>query len=81
MSERKGRILPSYAVLVYLFLYTPIVILVIKSVDASGLTGFPPTEFTLEWYERFFANETAVDGLIQSAEIAVIVALISRMPP
>ena len=41
-----------YAIFVYAFLYFPIVVLVIYSFNGSGVGGFPPTGWTLDWYRQ-----------------------------
>lgn len=60
----------------FLFLYLPIVTLVVLSFNASGL----PTSwggFTLEWYRSLFANEDLISAIGNSLVVAVTVTAIS----
>ncbi len=60
------------------FLVTPIIVSILMSFDARGYLGrFPPTEFSLQWYERFFSDTYYLKGLRTSLIIAVIAATVS----
>ena len=65
-----GLTLSLFSIAVYLFLYVPIVILVIFSFtqDAFGVRW---TGFTLEWYERLFANERLMRATVNTLVVAL----------
>src|SRR6266550_2351659 len=71
--SRNGRIaLRALFVLVVLFLYLPIVILLIFSFNNSELPSFPLSGFTLHWYHQFLTNGDLRGALETSAIIAAI---------
>jgi spermidine/putrescine transport system permease protein len=75
----RSPFLGAYACLVFAFLYLPIVVLVVYSFNRSGVGGFPPREFTLDWYRQVFADEplwTAVLNSLLMAAGAVVLSLI-----
>ena len=62
--------------LVYLFLYAPIILLVVYSFSASRNVG-TWGGFTLEWYSEFWDTQNARNALSDSVKIAVFSTLIS----
>jgi spermidine/putrescine transport system permease protein len=72
-KRRRGKwlehLLTTHGVLGYLFLYVPIVILVIFSFNASRY-GSVWRGFTLDWYKTLFSNETIVSALRNSMIVA-----------
>ncbi len=74
----RNRWLSAFAVLVYAFLFAPIVVLIVFSFNDSRRT-FVWRGFTLDWYPRLFANSDLLDALLvtlQVAAIAVVAATI-----
>ena len=78
-SSSSGRtpFLTLYATFVYAFLYFPIVVLVIYSLNGSGVGGFPPTGWTLDWYRQLFQDGSLWDSVLNSVVVAVIAVGIS----
>jgi spermidine/putrescine transport system permease protein len=74
-----GRVplLAAYAILVYAFLYFPIVVLVAYSFNGSGIGGFPPSSWTLEWYKELFSDVALWDAVLNSFMVAAIAVAIS----
>lgn len=72
------RLLSLNALSAYLFLYAPIVILVIYSFSNSSLSG-TWGGFTLDWYTRLFSNERLLDALRNSLRVATASMLISTV--
>jgi spermidine/putrescine transport system permease protein len=71
--------LGAYAFLVFAFLYLPIIVLVVYSFNRSGVGGFPPKQFTLDWYGQVFADGplwTAVLNSVLVAAGAVVLSLL-----
>jgi spermidine/putrescine transport system permease protein len=82
-QSRRAPLLGAYAFLVYTFLYFPIIVLVVYSFSGSGVGGFPPTNWTLDWYRRLFADGALWDAVLNSvivAAVAVAIALGLGLP-
>ena len=66
----------AYTVMLFIFLYTPIVSMALVSFNAGrGLLKWEG--FTLEWYTRALNNERILTALFNSAWVAVTVTLLS----
>ncbi|MGH2531733.1 MAG: ABC transporter permease [Thermomicrobiales bacterium] len=73
-----GRgLLYVYAGLVYLFLFLPIIIVVIASLTTDGRTSFPPSGFTFDWYQELAKDDDLIDAFQTSLLIAVMAAAIA----
>ena len=72
LSRNGAWVLRVFFVLVVVFLYAPIVILVIFSFNDSQLPSFPLSGFTLHWYHQFLTNADLKAALETSAIIAAI---------
>lgn len=66
-----------FIMLVVSFLTLPLVLVVLFSFNASALTSFPLTGFTLSWYERLLANESFWPAMRASLVIGMMVAVLS----
>jgi len=69
--------LTAYAWLVYAFLYLPIIVLVVYSFSASGVGGFPPSGWTLDWYGQLFADSALWDAVLNSLIVAAIAVAVT----
>jgi spermidine/putrescine transport system permease protein len=65
-----------YAALIYLFLYLPIVLIVIYSFNA-GRYAMDWQGFSVEWYGKAFSNRFAVQSLWTSVTVALWTAVLS----
>ncbi len=72
LSKNGLRLLRSFFVLVVVFLYAPIVILLIFSFNKSAIPAFPLSGFTLRWYHQFLANSELKGALVTSAIVAAL---------
>ena len=52
-------------------LLAPLIVLVGASFSSVDYVSFPPKGFSLQWYEKFFADPAFVNSLILSAKIAL----------
>jgi spermidine/putrescine transport system permease protein len=81
-KKRRGqwlnRLLALHGILGYVFLYAPIVILVIFSFNASRFASVW-RGFTLQWYVQLFGNEAIAVALKNSLIVAVSSTLISTV--
>ena len=73
----KARLLGVYAFFVYAFLYLPIVVLVVYSFNGSGVGGFPPSGWTLDWYRQLFSDAPLWDAVLNSFIVALFAVAIS----
>jgi spermidine/putrescine transport system permease protein len=73
----RASLLTAYAVLVYSFLYLPIVVLVLYSFNGSGVGGFPPHGWTLDWYRALASDSALWDAVLNSAIVAIAAVAIS----
>jgi spermidine/putrescine transport system permease protein len=75
LSKTGARVLRAFFVLVVVFLYAPIVILLIFSFNNSDIPAFPLSGFTLQWYRDFLANGDLRAALETSAIVATLSSL------
>jgi spermidine/putrescine transport system permease protein len=74
----RPRFLKLFTGVFFLFLFAPIVLVVLFSFNSSrSLQDFEG--FSLRWYEQFFESESLRDSLIASIEIALITMLIATV--
>ena len=71
--------LGAWAVLIYLFLFVPIVLLVLFSFNANRYGTFPITGWTLHWYEQALSSYQIQDAVQTSLQVAVEVTAISTV--
>jgi spermidine/putrescine transport system permease protein len=72
-------ILGAWSVLVYVFLFAPIVLLVVFSFNANQYGTFPFTGWTGHWYGQVFGDYQIKDALSTTLKVAVAVTLISTV--
>lgn len=73
------RVLYAISGLVYVFLFMPIVALVIVSFNSASLTSLPINGLSLRWYEAFWNNRGAWDALGTSFTIAIVAAIFATI--
>jgi spermidine/putrescine transport system permease protein len=71
-QSRRAPLLTAYAILVYAFLYFPIVVLIVYSFNGSGVGGFPPSSWTWSWYTQLFADAALWDAVLNSLIVDAI---------
>lgn len=67
-----------YLFLIFLFLYTPIIILVVFSFNNSKLRG-SWAGFTLKWYRNLFSDPKILSSLWTTLIVAIIATIISTV--
>jgi spermidine/putrescine transport system permease protein len=79
----RGRVarglLSTYALLIYVFLFFPIVLLVLFSFNANRYGTFPITGWTLTWYRQAFDDYQVHDAVATTLKVALQVTLISTV--
>lgn len=69
--------LSLHAIAVFCFLYLPIVVLVVYSFNGGGVGGFPPHNWTLDWYRVLLADGDLWDSVVNSLMVAFAAMAIS----
>ncbi len=73
-AVQKSRWLPLHTAAVYAFLYLPIATLIVYSFNGAGVGGFPPRDFTLNWY-RILLQDDAILVSVQNSLIVAVAAV------
>ena len=74
----RPRFLPAFTALFFVFLFAPIALVALFSFNSTrSLQNFQG--FSLQWYERFFDNESLRESLIASIEIAFVTMVVSTV--
>ncbi|MBT3556730.1 MAG: ABC transporter permease [Rhodospirillales bacterium] len=69
----------AYLIAALVFIYLPVVVLVVFSFQ-DGLLPVPPFNGpSLQWYEKMFANERLMDSLLNSVVVAISSALVTTV--
>jgi spermidine/putrescine transport system permease protein len=76
-ARRAPLLLSVYAFMVYAFLYFPIVVLVVYSFNGSGVGGFPPARWTLDWYRQLFGDGALWEAVWNSVVVALVAVTIA----
>jgi spermidine/putrescine transport system permease protein len=63
--------------LLVVFLYAPIVILIIFSFNDREIVSFPWQGFTFRWYDEFLSNSTLIASIRTSAMVASLTAVLT----
>jgi spermidine/putrescine transport system permease protein len=82
VSPRAGLMrasLAAWAVLVYIFLFAPIVLLVAFAFNANKYGTFPFTGWTTKWFGQVFGDYQIKDAFVTTLEIAAQVTAISTI--
>jgi spermidine/putrescine transport system permease protein len=66
------------SILAYVFLWTPVIIIIIFSFSANKL-GIKWEGFTLRWYYELFENEAVRDACIRSLVIAFVTVVVATI--
>jgi len=77
---RTGKaLLSSYFVLLVLFLYAPLVVLVIFAFNSGNIPALPIKSFSTKWFSAAFSDTTLTSALGRSALIALLNALAATL--
>lgn len=72
----RKRLLTAYFILAGLYVYAPIISVLVFSFNSGGVTA-PFVDFTLVHYQELFANEDIVAALARSIRLALVVTFIT----
>jgi spermidine/putrescine transport system permease protein len=73
------RFVKIATVLVYVFMFAPILVTVVLSFNASMFGGFPMTGFSLQWYGKLLGNDAVLRAFKTSIWIAVVTAAVCTL--
>jgi ABC-type spermidine/putrescine transport system permease subunit II len=73
------RALGVYGAGIFLFLFAPIVVLVVFSFNANRYGTFPITGWTTDWYSQVFHDFEIQDAISTSLKVAVQVVVVSTV--
>lgn len=74
----KKRLLTIYFVIAALYIYAPIISVIVFSFNTGGVTA-PFAGFTLEHYSEFFASPDMIDAIWRSIKLALVVTVITTL--
>jgi putative spermidine/putrescine transport system permease protein len=64
---------------IYIFLLTPILIIVFSSFNATTSNTFPPQGFSLRWYQAFLDSKPFISAFRFSVQLGIIAAVLSTV--
>ncbi|MGB7726484.1 MAG: ABC transporter permease [Candidatus Acidiferrum sp.] len=70
-KSNRAPLLGALSLLVFAFLYLPIIVLILYSFNQNGVGGFPPRQFTFHWYRQLFADSAIWDSVLNSLLVAL----------
>lgn len=80
---KNNKALSVFVVLVYIFLFAPLIIITLTSIGTESYIAFPPKGFSLQWFANVFKSESFMSSLTTSllvSGIATILALLVGIP-
>src|SRR2546427_1246821 len=78
-SRIARTLLDGYAIAIYVFLFAPIVLLVLFSFNANRYGTFPITGWTLKWYREAFSDYQVHDAVSTTIKVGLQVTLVSTL--
>ena len=79
MSRGIERLLVGHVWAVYAFLYAPLVVMGLFSLNSAEFMAFPLEEFTFRWYREVVADERLLGGFLTTLSIAVPVTMVTTV--
>ncbi|MGH8430275.1 MAG: ABC transporter permease, partial [Solimonas sp.] len=73
------RLLVAYTALLSLFLIAPVVVVMVASFTAGDFVMFPPSGFSLRWFEQVLGDPEFVKPLWNSVRLGVMATVISSL--
>ncbi len=78
MNRERNPLLSAYALLVYAFLFAPIVVLIVFSFNDSR-RNFQWRGFTLDWYPALLSNDEVLEALWVTLQVAAVAVVVSTV--
>jgi spermidine/putrescine transport system permease protein len=70
-NSNRAPLLATFSLVVFAFLYLPIIVLILYSFNEGGVGGFPPKHFTFHWYQQLFADSAIWNSVLNSLLVAL----------
>lgn len=70
--KRLGWVSWLFIALVLLYMFIPILLVLVFSFDSSSKLSFPPEGFSTKWYTAYFADQAWMDSTWRSLRIALV---------
>lgn len=79
MTTSRGTkiVLSIIAVIVFGFVYVPLAVVLINSFNAGETLSWPPSGFSLQWWERAIDNEGVRNAIVTSVILGIIATAIA----
>ncbi|HTR74079.1 MAG TPA: ABC transporter permease [Solirubrobacterales bacterium] len=77
LSRRAKIILRCCVGLALLFIYIPLLVIVVEAFNSSRILKWPPPGFTFHWFGKAVESESAREALLTSIEAGVVAMLIA----
>ncbi len=80
-AKRSGgrMVLVVFCTLVFGFLMLPLVIVFPMSLSADPFMRFPPSGFSLQWFEQFFGDPTWTGAAVRSFQVAAATTILAMV--
>ncbi len=65
----------AFVALMYLFMLSPLIVVVWLSFFKDAILFFPPSGYTLQWYAKAWANDAFTKGFVFSLQVALLAAV------
>jgi spermidine/putrescine transport system permease protein len=69
----------AVVVAILVFLFAPVVVMLLFSFNAAATTALPFAGFSVRWYEEAFGNPLVISALLNSVRVALVVALFTTV--
>ncbi|MFZ5790349.1 MAG: ABC transporter permease [Pseudomonadota bacterium] len=79
VGQRKIDSLLVYGAIYLVFIYAPVLLVVLFSFNDGLYVAFPLKGFTIKWYEEMVANTGLTKALMTSLKIATLVSIVSTI--
>lgn len=79
MSKSTRIFLGAISFMIGLWLFAPTLVIIPLSFSDKKSLAFPPTGYSLRWYENFFSNPSWLGSLVTSLELGLVVAIVSTV--
>nr|WP_325253365.1 ABC transporter permease [Amylibacter sp.] len=77
MKMRVWSLLKAYTVLVYVFMFAPILVVLVLAFNSSQFGGFPIEGFSFRWFVKLYENEAIIRALRTSLLLGALTAVIA----
>lgn len=80
---KKSKLLTLFVILVYIFLFAPLVVIAMTSIGTENYIAFPPKGFTLKWFINIFQSQSFMKSIGTSffiSTVATLMALVIGIP-